>query len=83
MRKNIDLDKTTLLKLKILAAFEDTSVKALIEKLVERFVKEKEHEQLQQLSKEEKEDLGLLALMQQSDRDEYVSRDEVMKVLDE
>jgi len=35
------------------------------------------------LSDEEKEDLGLLLLMQQADRSDIVSRDEVMKVLKE
>lgn len=34
------------------------------------------------LSDEEREDLGLLLLMQQSDRTQAVSRDEVMNSLD-
>tara|TARA_B100000809_G_scaffold266760_1_gene331265 strand:- start:8672 stop:8797 length:126 start_codon:yes stop_codon:yes gene_type:complete len=37
---------------------------------------------LNALSDEEKEDLGLLLLMQQSYRDDVVSEDEVMKALD-
>jgi len=83
MRKNIDIDETLLTKLKILSAFEDMSVKSLMEKAVEFFVTFKEKERINSLSEEERQDLGLLLLMQQSDRHERVSRDEVMKVLDE
>ena len=82
MRKNIDLDKAVLTKLKILSAFEETSVKALIEKAVSFFVEHKEKERLDSLTEEEKEDLGLLLLMQQADRSDTVTEDEIMKTLD-
>ncbi|GBF19444.1 MULTISPECIES: hypothetical protein [Arenibacter] len=83
MKKNIDIDETILTKLKILSAFENMSVKALMEKAVSFFVEQKEKERLNALSDEEKEDLGLLLLMQQVDRTETVSREDVMNALDE
>ena len=82
MRKNIDIDETILTKLKILSAFEEISVKALMEKAVSFFVEYKEKEKLKSLSDEEKEDLGLLLLMQQVDRDDTVDEDEIMKALE-
>ena len=82
MRKNIDIDENTLTKLKILSAFEELSVKSLMEKAVSFYVEYKENEKLKSLSEEEKEDLGLLLLMQQADRRDVVSRDELMKALD-
>jgi len=83
MKKNIDIDETILTKLKILSAFENMSVKALMEKAVSFFVEQKEKERLNALSDEEKEDLGLLLLMQQVDRTETVSREDVMNALGE
>lgn len=83
MKKNIDIDETILTKLKILSAFENMSVKALMEKAITFFVEQKEKERLNALSDEEKQDLGLLLLMQQVDRTETVSREEVMNALDE
>lgn len=82
MRKNIDIEESTLTKLKILSAFEELSVKSLMEKAVSFYVEYKENEKLKSLSEEEKEDLGLLLLMQQADRRDVVSRDELMKALD-
>lgn len=81
MRKNIDIDNTTLTKLKILSAFENMSVKALMEHAVSFFVESKEKERLASLTDEEKEDLGLLLLMQQVDRTDVVSEEEVMAAL--
>lgn len=73
MKKNIDIDETTLTKLKVISAFENMSVKALMEKAVRLFVSEKEQKQFDNLSKEEQEDLGLLLLMQQVDKKDTVS----------
>ncbi len=81
MRKNIDIDEAVLTKLKILSAFEEMSVKSLMEKAVSFFVEQKEKERFNSLSDEEKEDLGLLLLMQQADRSETVSEEEVMAEL--
>lgn len=82
MRKLIDLDQTTLTKLKFISVFENLSVKALMENAVQSYVKTKEKERFDKLTDEEKEDLGLLLLMQQADRAEFVSRDDVMKILE-
>ncbi|HBK71965.1 MAG TPA: hypothetical protein DDZ39_09980 [Flavobacteriaceae bacterium] len=83
MRKNIDIEESTLTKLKIISAFENLSVKGLMEKAILFYVQVKEKERLKSLSDEEKEDLGLLLLMQQVDRDDTVSRDEIMDILEE
>jgi len=81
MRKNIDIDESVLKKLKFLSAVEEISVKKLMEKAISFFVESKEKERLNSLSEEEKEDLGLLLLMQQSDRNDIVSEEEIMKEL--
>ena len=81
MRKLIDLDEITLTKLKVISIFEKTSVKGLIENAVQTFVKNKQTSQFNNLSDEEKEDIGLLMLMQEADRTEFVSREEIMKIL--
>lgn len=82
MRKNIDIDEATLTKLKILSVFENNSVKGLMEEAVSWFVAYKEKQRLDKLTQEEKEDLGLLLLMQQADRNDEVSRDDIMNILD-
>ena len=81
MRKNIDIDDNVLKKLKFLSAVEEISVKKLMEKAISFFVESKEKERLNSLSEEEKENLGLLLLMQQSDRNDIVSEEEIMKEL--
>jgi hypothetical protein len=82
MKKLIEIDETVLTKLKILSAFEGMSVKALMENAIESFVKKKEKEQLEKLTLEQKEDLGLLLLMQQADRNDTVSRKDIFKLLE-
>ena len=82
MRKNIDIDDSILRKVKMLSVFEDISVKALMEKAVRFYVQHKEQERLKTLSKEEKEDLGLLLLMQQADATKTVSEEDVFDYLD-
>lgn len=83
MKKNIDVDNTTLTKLKIISAFEDLSVKALMEKAVRFFVEHQEKERYNSLTDDEKEDIGLLALMSQADMSETVSEEEFFKALEE
>ena len=82
MRKNIDIDEKLLTKLKLISAFEEISVKSVMEKAVSFYVEHKEKERLKSLSDDEKEDLGLLLLMQQSDRDDVVTREEIMNALE-
>ena len=83
MRKIIDINDTLVTKLKILSVFENLSVKALIEKAVESFVNNKEKERFDNLTAEDKEDLGLLLLMQQVDKTETVSKEDFFKALNE
>ncbi|MBO0330815.1 hypothetical protein [[Muricauda] lutisoli] len=83
VKKLIEVDKSLVVKLKVLSAFENLSVKALMEKAVVEYVKNKELERFEKLSEEEKEDLGLLLLMQQTDKEDFVSEEDVFKVLDE
>ena len=82
MKKIIDIEDNLLKKLKVISAFENKSVKALMEQAVDYFVQAKEKERMDELSAEEKEDLGLLLLMQQADKSATVSRDDIMKALD-
>jgi len=81
MRKLIDIDEKTLTKLKVISIFEKTSVKGLIENAVQMYVKSMQTHQFKNLSEEEKEDLGLMMLMQEADRDDKVSEEEIFKIL--
>jgi hypothetical protein len=81
MRKLIDIDESTLTKLKVISIFEKTSVKGLIENAVQTYVKNKQVSQFNDLSDEEKEDMGLLMLMQEVDRNEKVSEEEIFRIL--
>jgi len=81
MRKLIDIDETTLTKLKVISIFEKTSVKGLIENAVQTYVKNKQTSQFNNLSDEEKEDIGLIMLMQEADRNDKVSEEEIFKIL--
>jgi len=81
MRKLIDIDEKTLTKLKVISIFEKTSVKGLIENAVQMYVKSIQTDQLKSLSNEEKEDLGLMMLMQEVDRDDKVNEEEIFKIL--
>ncbi len=83
MRKNIDVNEQLLVKLKLLAVFEKMSVKSLMEKAISFFVEYKEKERFNALSDEEKEDIGLLLLMQESNKKDTVSKQEITNVLDE
>ncbi len=81
MRKLIDIDEATLTKLKVISIFEKTSVKGLIENAVQAYVKNIQSNQFNNLSDEEKEDLGLLMLMQEVDRNDKVNEEEIFKIL--
>ena len=83
LKELIEIDKSLVTKLKIISAFENMSVKALMEKAIKDFVDNKELERLENLSIEDKEDLGLLLLMQQADKDDFVNEDDILKALGE
>jgi hypothetical protein len=82
MRKNIDIDSKILTKLKVLSVIEHLSVKGLMEKAVELYVKQKENIQFEALDEEEKLDIGLLLLMKEAQKGDLVSRDEVFMALE-
>ncbi|OXG08815.1 hypothetical protein BC749_10695 [Flavobacterium araucananum] len=81
MRKLIDIDEKTLTKLKVISIFEKTSVKGLIENAVQIYVKSMQANQFNNLTDEEKEDVGLMMLMQEVDRNDKVSEEEIFKIL--
>ena len=83
MKKIIEINDMDLKKLKVISAFEDLSIKALIEKAVSWYIHQKEKERIDQMTNEEKEDLGLLLLMQQVDKMDTVDEDEFNKALGE
>lgn len=81
MNKNIDIDEQLLKKLELLSVIDGISVNSIIEKAVIFYLEYKEIEILKLLSQEQKEDLGLLLLLQQVDRTDIVPREEVMNKL--
>ena len=81
MQKNIDIVEAILTKLKLLAVFENNSVKGLMVEAVLWLVAQNKKQRMDNLTQEEKEDLGLLLLMQQADRTDLASREEVMEIL--
>lgn len=83
MRKNIDVDEIIIKKLKLISVYENMSVKALMEKAIQVFVKENEVKKYASLSDQEKEDIGLLALMQDGSPEDTVPEEEIFKILEE
>jgi hypothetical protein len=81
MKQNIDIDEATLSKLKIISSTQGLSIKAILERAVNSFIKNIEKEKFEQLNDQEKEDLGLMILMQQANKNETVSEDEFFQSL--
>ncbi|WP_024769714.1 hypothetical protein [Aquimarina macrocephali] len=79
MRKIIDIDDKIIPKLKLIAAIEGSSVKKTMEKAIVWYIKQKQKEQMAVMSLEQKEDLGLLLLMQQANAQSTVSEEELFK----
>ncbi|MCK8523234.1 hypothetical protein M0D21_16765 [Aquimarina sp. D1M17] len=77
MRKIVDIEDKIIPKLKLLAAIEGSSVKKIMEDAVSWYVDHKQKEQLKTMSKDQKEDLGLLLLMQQADASSTVEEDDL------
>ena len=65
----------------MITVFENNSVKGLMVEAVLWLVAQNEKQRLDNLTQEEKEDLGLLLLMQQADRTDVARREEVMEIL--
>ncbi len=79
MRKIIDIDDKMIPKLKLLAAIESSSVKKVMEDAITWYIEHKQKEQINTMSLEQKEDLGLLLLMQQANMSSLVSEEELFK----
>ncbi|EZH72412.1 hypothetical protein ATO12_23455 [Aquimarina atlantica] len=77
MRKIIDIDEEIIPKLKIIAAIEGSSVKKIMEKAITHYIEQKQKEQMDSLSLDQKEDLGLLLLMQQANAQSIVNEEEL------
>ncbi|WP_074405719.1 MULTISPECIES: hypothetical protein [Aquimarina] len=77
MRKIIDIDEQIIPKLKIIAAIEGSSVKKIMEKAIIHYIEQKQKEQMDSLSLDQKEDLGLLLLMQKANAESTVSEEEL------
>lgn len=83
MKQFIDLNKTTLMKLKMISTIEKISSDELIQKFVESYLDELWLEKFSGLTNDEKEDFGMLMLLQDVDRNDKVSRDEIFSILSE
>lgn len=82
IRKQIEIEESTLTKLKIISEQENTSVKVLMKKAIKFYAEYKIKERFKSLpSKEEKVDFGLLLLMLQIDQTDTVSENDVLKAL--
>jgi hypothetical protein len=79
MRKIIDIDEQIIPKLKIIAAIEGSSVKKIMEKAIMWYIEQKQKEQMASMSLDQKEDLGLLLLMQQANTQSIVNEEELFK----
>jgi hypothetical protein len=81
MKQFVDLDKTTLIKLQMISVIEKVSPDVLIQKTVKSYVEDVWLRNFSGLTDEEKEDFGLLIMMQEADRNDKVSRDEIFNIL--
>ncbi len=79
MRKIIDIDDKIIPKLKLLAAIEGSSVKKIMEDAISWYIDHKQKEQINRMSLDQKEDLGLLVLMQQANQASTVSEEALFK----
>lgn len=81
MKQFVDLDKTTLTKLQMISNIEKVSFDELIQKIVKASVDELWLKKIRGLADEDKEDFGLLLLMQEADRNDKVSKEEIFSIL--
>ncbi len=79
MRKIIDIDQQLIPKLKLIAAIESSSVKKVMEDAIIWYIDHKQKEQINAMSLDQKEDLGLLLLLQQAKTTNTVSEEELFK----
>lgn len=81
MKQKLELDELTLKKLQLISSSEGISIESLLKKAVQNFIQNAEKKKLDELSSSEKEDLGLMLLMQQANKDDAVSEDEFFQSL--
>ncbi|GAA4279422.1 hypothetical protein GCM10022259_41470 [Aquimarina mytili] len=79
MRKIIDINEQIIPKLKLIAAIESSSVKKVMEDAITWYVEHKQKEQINAMSLDQKEDLGLLLLLQQAKTTTAISEEELFK----
>ncbi len=79
MRKIIDIDDQIIPKLKLIAAIENSSVKKVMENAIIWYIEHKKQEQINNMSLVQKEDLGLLLLMQQANPSSLVDEEELFE----
>lgn len=79
MRKIIDIDDQIIPKLKLIAAIESSSVKKVMEDAVSWYIEHKQNEQVNAMSKDQKEDLGLLLLLQKANNTVIIKEEELFK----
>jgi len=79
MKKIIDIDDKIIPKLRLLAAMEASSVKRIMEEALTWYIEHKQKEQIKMMSREQKEDLGLLLLMQQANSTSLIDEDKLFK----
>lgn len=78
MRKIIDIPQTSIPKLKLIAALQGKSVKKCMEDAVEFYIAEQQKNRITQLSTAQKEDLGLLLLMQQAQSENPIDASSIL-----
>jgi hypothetical protein len=81
MKQFVDLDETTLMKLQMISVIENVSSDVLIQKAVESYVEDTWLKNFSTLSDEEKEDFALLMMMQEVDRNDKASEEEIFNIL--
>jgi hypothetical protein len=81
MKQIVDLDKITFMKLQMISKIGKVSSEELIQKIVVASVEELWLKKFSGLTNEEKEDFGLLMLMQEADRNDKVTREEIFSIL--
>jgi hypothetical protein len=81
MKNKIEIDEKIIEKLYLISVFENTSMDVALETVVSFYLEHNFIEKFDKLSEEEQEDLGLLVLMNESDRGQIASEEEVMRIL--
>ena len=79
MRKIIDIDTEMISKLKLIAAIQDSSVKKVMENAVKWYIEYMQQQQINSMTMSQKEDMGLLLLLQQANTNATVNEDELFQ----